>query len=195
MNDKYLDYADSLAMLSNIETAHPRRFFKTLDESLPIFLKLHPEFFPPLGWEEAQEVLAVLWREHFPLGKSIQLILAIDRLSYYLKAYPKEIPTEQRPSEDLPIPNYMAEMCIASTAKAMVWPAQFAIMFLATNPWRARFCSSCGQRFVADKPSRRYCGDRCSHEARKKGKLASYYKNGKTWRPNKKVQSKKRKSR
>jgi hypothetical protein len=35
----------------------------------------------------------------------------------------------------------------------------------------------------------------CSHEARKKGKLASWQANGKTWRANQKRRVKRRKSR
>ena len=48
-------------------------------------------------------------------------------------------------------------------------------MFLGTQSWRASLCQreSCRKRFVKDKPSRRYCSEKCSREDFAKTRKAS----------------------
>jgi hypothetical protein len=62
------------------------------------------------------------------------------------------------------------------------WPFQKAVMLLAVEPWRAGFCSQCGMRLVADKPGRKFCGDKCSQSSRKGTKRAWWAKHGGNWR-------------
>jgi len=210
MNDALLNHADTLATFTNLNA-----------KDAETFLRSYPEFLPAFGWQQTQRFVTVLWREHFPMGEAVRLVLSVDRFAtVQLELNPKEEGPEHfelashstyellgsLPSKDVDSAvnrraierialNYTASVVMRVAKLSDVWPVQFAIMFLATHPWRARFCPSCGHRFVADKQSRRYCGERCSHEARKKGKLASYYKNGKTRRSNKKGRAKKQKLR
>jgi hypothetical protein len=81
------------------------------------------------------------------------------------------------------------EMCvklICSTSRPVwffqAWPYQNALMFLACEAWRARFCGQCGERFVADKPARRFCSGRCSAQARRVSRAISWEKHGDEWR-------------
>jgi hypothetical protein len=222
MSEEFLNYADKLAKFANLESA-----------DVKAFIKLHRGFWPPVEWKETQRRLVVLWREHFPLEQSIQLIIAISHFEFDQDLWdpspgtkehatdPKNLACNDHPPltmddlvRDVSIHERLKEFdpdplraikkiqCvldarayIKSATNRMVWPAQFAIMFLATHPWRARFCPLCGRRFVADKQSRRYCRELCSHEARKKGKLMSWRTHGKTWRAIQKPRAKKRKSR
>lgn len=62
------------------------------------------------------------------------------------------------------------------------WPYQRALMFLAVEPWRARFCAICGRRFVAEKPATRFCSVECAAGARKESRDAWWRKNGEHWR-------------
>jgi hypothetical protein len=191
MSEEFLNYADKLAKFSNLESADAKAF-----------IMLRPGFWPPVEWKEAQHRLVVLWKEHFPLQQSIQLIIAISHFEFNQDLWdpspgikehatdPKNLPCNDDPASldldhppltmgdlvrDVSIREGLKEfdpdplraikkvLCVLdakayvkSATNRMVWPAQFAIMFLAIHPWRARFCSSCGKRFVADKPSRRY---------------------------------------
>jgi hypothetical protein len=62
------------------------------------------------------------------------------------------------------------------------WPYQRALMFLAVEPWRARFCGICGKRFVADKPATRFCSAKCAGGARKNSRNAWWHRDGERWR-------------
>lgn len=62
------------------------------------------------------------------------------------------------------------------------YACQRAIVFLAIEPWRARFCSICGRRFVADKNARRYCSTDCSSRARLDSRNAWWKAYGNEWR-------------
>lgn len=62
------------------------------------------------------------------------------------------------------------------------WPYQRALMFLAVEPWRARFCGICGKRFVAGKPATRFCSAKCAGSARKNSRDAWWHKGGERWR-------------
>jgi hypothetical protein len=183
-NDELLNYADALAAFLNADGLKAETF-----------LRLRPDFMPHFALSDMQGFLRVLWSEHFPLAKAVHLILMMDRGSIHLELRRKKRKQTRKDfsPEDLLVFHYLAAFSFVPITR--VCPAQFAIMFLATHPWRARFCPSCGRRFVADKPSRKYCNEVCSHEARKKGKLASWRAHGKTWRTIQKLRAKKRKSR
>jgi len=62
------------------------------------------------------------------------------------------------------------------------WPYQRALMFLAVEPWRARFCAICGRRFVAEKPATRFCSVKCAGGARKNSRDAWWHMHGERWR-------------
>ena len=73
----------------------------------------------------------------------------------------------------------------ADTYDAKPSPFQKAVMFLTVEPWRARVCV-CGKRFVADKPSRRFCSTKCSADARKVSRRVWWRENGEKWRAGRK---------
>ena len=69
-----------------------------------------------------------------------------------------------------------------SKTSAQAWPYQRALMFLAVEPWRARFCGECGKPFVADKPATRFCSTKCAGNARQKSRNAWWRREGERWR-------------
>lgn len=105
-------------------------------------------------WQSLQAFLSEVWKKGFPLEEAIQLIVCVD----------KNTKTAQRLEAALNMSN---EEVLSMEIKPEVWPFQRAVMYLAVNPWRARFCLRCGKRFVALKPRNVYCGDDCSRESRK----------------------------
>jgi ribosomal protein L24E len=107
-----------------------------------------------------QQVLCEAWQKGFPLEECVRLISSAavaDRLFGKTDVEP-----------DL--------------SSYPVWPYQRAVMFLGVEPWRARFCGLCGTRFVADKPARRFCSNKCSAKARKDSRAVSWSKHGEKWR-------------
>lgn len=87
-------------------------------------------------------------------------------------------------------------LTLAATSKGRLLfppsPFQKSVMLLALESWRARFCSVCGHRFVADKPATRFCSLVCTGQARRASRNTWWKKNGKKWRE--KTRKQKRKS-
>jgi hypothetical protein len=50
------------------------------------------------------------------------------------------------------------------------FPYQEAVLMLYQEPWRARFCAQCQNRFVAAESKTKYCSDVCSHKSRNRQK-------------------------
>jgi hypothetical protein len=69
-----------------------------------------------------------------------------------------------------------------SKTRFEAWPYQRALMFLAIEPWRARFCAICSRGFVAEKPATRFCSVKCAAGARKASRTSWWRKNGESWR-------------
>jgi hypothetical protein len=69
-----------------------------------------------------------------------------------------------------------------SKTSAQAWPYQRALMFMAIESWRARFCGICGERFVAEKPARRFCSNQCASDARRMSRTAWWHEHGEKWR-------------
>jgi hypothetical protein len=63
-----------------------------------------------------------------------------------------------------------------------VYDFQRAVAAMGASPWRAKFCSKCGQPFVADKPQRDYCSDACRKEIHRLAWQERWTKYGKKWR-------------
>ena len=190
--DENLDCADALAEFSNLEP-----------ESADAFRKKRPGFVPDFWWKEAvtsltgreagkiwracQANLRVAWKSEFPLTSCIKLINAgirfdppVEGVDYHA-ANAVAIPREQAAGYQVQI-NVESDLWLAGTR---VWPYQQAVMYLSANPWRALFCSLCGNRFVADKPSRKFCSEDCTKKARKSSKLAWWNEHGQNWREGK----------
>lgn len=122
------------------------------------------------AWQVIQRKAQNAWTKHFLLDQSIELITDVDRYSQQHKHWDRL--------------NQMSNEEIANTKVPAtdVWPFQRAIMFLAVNSWRARFCPACGKRFVAAKPKSTYCSDACFNESRKGAKRAWWSEHGEQWR-------------
>ena len=145
-----------------------------------------PDFLPASFWDKTtitttvdsswlllQRFLQEVWNEKFPLDKSIQLIIWADK--------------ETKLAQSLERVSQMSNQEILSmeAPKPDVWPFQRAVMFLAVNSWRARFCLGCGKRFVAAKPRSTYCSDACFKENRKDVKRAWWSQHGQQLRESK----------
>jgi hypothetical protein len=145
-----------------------------LEAELRSFCRNHDDFFPRNFWNWSvkspletvrflwafQRVLQGAWQLGFPLEECVRLISCTavpDRLTGATDAEP-------------------------DMSSYPVWPYQRAVMLLGVEPWRARFCPRCGKRFVADKPARRFCSNRCSSGARRLSKTAWWTNKGQKWR-------------
>lgn len=118
-------------------------------------------------WEKTQHTLRGAWGKKFPLDDCVELIAAgavhpMNMLSSLLSDLGYDPKT--------------------------VWPYQRAVMFLALNPWRMRFCMGCGKRFVADVPKRKFCStnSECFANHRRQVKRAWFQEHGKEWRAKRK---------
>lgn len=115
---------------------------------------------PTPFWQAFQQVLSEAWKIRFPLEESVRLIscaAVADRLSGKTDVEPDLL-------------------------SYRVWPYQRAVMLLGVEPWRARFCAKCWKRFVADKPARRFCSNRCASSARRQSKKLWWTDKGEKWR-------------
>jgi hypothetical protein len=131
------------------------------------------------AWQLIQQKLREAWTKRFPLDLSIELISDIYRYSQQHKFWDQLQQMSNR------------EITRASVPATEVWPFQRAVMFLAVNSWRARFCLRCGKRFVAAKPKSTYCSDDCFKESRKGAKRAWWGEHGEKWREGKQRVTKK----
>ena len=135
-------------------------------------------------WMLHQRILRIAWEKKFPLDNCVSLITAVEGLS----AHSREV---ERVAEHMvqhnTIPDY------SSVPKQEVWPFQRAVMFMAVNSWRARFCIKCGKRFVAAKPKNTYCSDECFQESRKGAKRAWWSEHGQEMRDAKKAKTRRKK--
>ena len=111
-------------------------------------------------WQAFQQVLRDAWQNGFVLDECVRLISCC--------SVPDRIFGKTDVEPDL--------------SSYPVWPYQRAVMLLAVEQWRARFCGQCGRRFVADKPARRFCSNRCSAQARRASRAVSWNKHGERWR-------------
>jgi hypothetical protein len=176
--------AQTLAKFSNLDTAESVDYFRNNFEGFvpedwwDIEITIEPReitkspdgiIFGPPGAEEGLKVwlknqreLRETWQTRFPLENCVRLI-SEGAIPYYLLAA-----TQTQPS-----PLFR---------RATVWPYQRAIMFLATESWRVRFCENCGNRYVAEKSSRHYCSVKCTSEARKQSRRTWWGQHGENWR-------------
>lgn len=132
------------------------------------FRNNHPGFVPVtwwLGkdspddyvWKEALAILQVAWQDGFSTESSVRVIALptdwrIQATEQIMEAGPENAELPEGFDLDL-------------SKKMKVWPFQKAVMFLATERWRARVCAWCGNKFVAAKQRSTYCSSSCSEKA------------------------------
>lgn len=150
--------AEALAKFSNLSAGDVSYFVNNFPDFIPVFWWAAHDGaqVPTYLWQMRQQLLRKAWQKGFPIDESIQLLVGGGQ-------------------------DAVKEFNPASLAEIKVWPYQRAVMFLCVEPWRARLCI-CGKRFVADKPSRRFCSTKCSAEARKLSRRVWWNEKGKDWR-------------
>jgi len=89
-------------------------------------------------WRVYQDVLLNAWRHGFTPSDIVRLIVP-------------------------PVSGEFDELSSVTEAS----PYQRAVLLVAMEPWRARFCSECGQPFAADKGASKFCSPGCYAESRR----------------------------
>ena len=169
---------------------------------------------PEPRWEHFQRILRETWQEKFPAKKTVELIAGANapefdaqnlHLSTLLTKLEQSNPnwrerlkhaTEHHEEFRLPPNLKLTNVDFQKTAikldalnvgRVETWPYQLAIMFLAIEPWRAKFCVNCGNRFVASVNARKNCSVDCGKTAHKQSKRNSYHLHKNEWPSTKKV--------
>jgi hypothetical protein len=176
----------TLAMFSNLEPAEFEYFHNN-----------YPDFFPASFWVRAlkatvedgvqvapsrsalladaiQIQVRLAWKSGFPAEQTIGLIGAGGIVSM------GQLTPEQKESRKL----------LGFDTEFNTYPYQRATMRLYSQPWRARYCSHCGKRFVALEKKTIYCGDDCNRTARRQKQRATWHKHKDEWRPKRKKRGK-----
>ena len=167
MASEILREARTLALFSNLTP-----------ENSEYFRQNYPGFVPDRWWRavysellgganefanEAPSIDNVLWRLWQKFLQESWTKLSPDRIIALLTMWAG---TEQS-SESSESEVRGRGICIP-----VAYPYQRAVMFLAMEQWRAKFCANCGKRFVKEKPRQKFCGDACFAESRKAYKRA-----------------------
>lgn len=155
--------AERLALFSN---AGASGTFNEREEDMARFRAKHEGFFPERFWTD---------RETGTLGPA-------DAPSDWPVPYWWPFQQVLRLTWEEGFPLESSVLLITGAERGHAYPYQYAVMFLAIEPWRARFCPRCGKRFVADKPARRFCSTACTGNARQGTRAASWKRHGKKWR-------------
>jgi hypothetical protein len=117
----------------------PETFWKRDLEQKPPGV-IHSDAVPQLPvvpmWKAYQDVLLEAWRHRFPMSDTVRLIVA---------------PVSQEFD------------ALSSVTES---PYQRAVLLVAMESWRARFCFLCGQPFAADKGASKFCSPACYAESR-----------------------------
>jgi len=108
------------------------------------------------SWRVLQEQLIDAWRNGFTLDDCVGLIGHVAKFSQ-LEIAMQKLEKDMMHSNKIPTGPFPSPE---------TWPFQRAVMFLGMNPWRASICSRCGNRYVKDKSTRRFCSDKCFQESR-----------------------------
>jgi hypothetical protein len=163
-NKDVLKDAQTLALFSNL-TEDAEYFSRNYSDFVP-FTWWTPAANVKLGkylsWTPERDRLREAWEAGFPAGKTLELATS-----------PLFLMARQADAEEL------------ENTPPKIWPYQEAVLFLHANPWRAKFCNNCGRRYVKEKPPQKFCSERCTREARKKGKR-KLWKNHPEWLKNRK---------
>jgi hypothetical protein len=157
--------AEQLAKFANAEG----------EKEIKTFRREYQGVFPSAFWDDLDKVSKSVWKEvlHIPdFNKNVGPLEA-----------PRCWAFQQglRRAWEEGFPPYWAVILIAVSRPMpdlQAWPYQLAVMFLAMESWRARFCGVCGSYFVADKPARRFCSIECSAKGRRASRNAWWHKEG-----------------
>ena len=162
-----LDAADALAEFANLEPANVSDFrARHSNFAPPGVWEGHTANDAPRLWKIEQARVRDAWQKNFPHEGSVLMISEIAKLS--------QLDQRMDQLQKMSLEEYEGAVADAKKnganwlPKPESWPYQEAVMFLTMEPWRARICGECGNRFVADHAKRKYCsvagadGSKCS---------------------------------
>jgi predicted nucleic acid-binding Zn ribbon protein len=130
------------------------------------------------SWNTLQQQLLRTWRTGFPLNSSVSLITSLERVTKLSQAL-EDVASQAAKTND------MESLSKTKLPQPEYWPFQRAVMFMAVESWRARFCSACGKSFAAAKAKQGLCSDKCREDAEKRRKNAWWSRSGRTQRKSK----------
>jgi hypothetical protein len=177
MNHKQiLSEGSTLAEFSNLGTGGVNRFRQK-----------HPDFLPERWWEYrngeqwqmTQGFLREAWQKKFDVEFFWRVLLL-------LSVFDPEDTLDG--AFGFPVaPGKEQAFATLSEIPAGTTPFQRAVLHLFENPWRARFCPVCGNRFVAAEAKTKFCSQKCSEESTRKRHNEWARKNLKAWRKKQKT--------
>lgn len=159
--------AAKLAQLANV--ADQQGFEK--------FRSVNPRFLPPAFWSLLKTgKVQIVFADPTRAKTTLTLESWVDLKEHVRAAW----------EENFPADRCIILITLAASAEGKLFfapsPFQEAVMFLATDSWRARFCSVCGSCFVAEKPATRFCSLECSGKSRSASRNRWWRRHGKKWR-------------
>jgi hypothetical protein len=180
-------------------------------EKLEAFQRAFPDFFPAMFWNSWtyrpeiprskpipfwrvwQRLLLDAWRADFHADYRIQLtsVLLGDPMMITLPEWDKDAKVYREPQIGIELADAkkLKQRCIEIQP---VHDFQRAVEAMGASPWRAAFCSKCSLPFVADKPQRDYCSDKCRKARHQLAWRDRWEKYGKKWRQKQRTQKAKR---
>src|ERR1700735_1633672 len=170
MEKEALENARALACCANLA-----------EKDVDYFRRNYPHFVPD-GWWPVDNYNTLIWQLWQALLQESWGKLSADRIIALLTLWSSTAQSSEAEESEV----------IAGIHIPTAHLYQHAVMFLAMEGWRAKFCEKCGKRFVKDIPARRFCSDACSNESRKADKRELWKEHGPDWLKNRKNSKKSR---
>ena len=165
---------------STLKNARTLALFSNLTEKdVDYFRQNYPDFVPD-GWWTVENYDTLIWKLWQELLQESWGKLSADRIIALLILWSNTRESSEAEESEV----------IAGRHIPIAYPYQHAVMFLAMEQWRAKFCENCGQRFVKEKPPQRFCSDACFNQSRKAYKRALWAEHGPDWLKNRKKSKK-----
>ena len=162
-----LKNAQALALFSNLA-----------EKDVDYFRQNYPKFVPDVWWtHESYDTL--VWKLWQQLLRESWGKLSADRIIALLTLWSNTFESTESAESEVP-----------GVYIPIAYPYQHAVMFLAVEQWRAKFCENCGQRFIKEKPPQRFCSDACFKESRRAYKRTQWAEHGPDWLKNRKKSKK-----
>src|SRR5260370_8723636 len=148
-------------------------------EKLNAFQRVFPGFFPQVFWDSWTYTPDIPGSRPIPFWRVWRDLL---RSAWGADFHPDYVTQLQA------ISLYDSTLCelpefgkLRSIEIRPVHDFQRAIEAMGQSPWRAKFCSRCGQPFAADKPPRKSCFDACRKEVHRLALQVRLEKHGQKW--------------
>jgi hypothetical protein len=182
-----LEEAEFLAHFANIKP-----------EELNDFRKAAPDFFPETFWPDGRAALVAGMSDSTASVFKNNGLAGFDRQVYqtllcraWAEGFPLPLTIELVQSSGMSA-STESGLALAELGIGKAYPYQRAVMFLHTEPWRAKICEQCKNYYVANHSKRRYCsvfrtlpdGRRmnCSHIKINQSKSENWHRKGKQQR-------------